>query len=105
MSVSRIGAAPTSPGTVFWGTSILGGVFEEIPFRGFVLQKLQERFDFVTSMVIQQKERARASQDAVDVLHQQIDGRPPPRRIRAGPPIRAEACVHFPFRFFSEFVW
>jgi hypothetical protein len=34
------------------GTSILVGVFEEVPFRGFVLQKLQEQFDFVTSTAI-----------------------------------------------------
>ena len=34
------------------GTSILVGVFEEVPFRGFVLQKLQERFNWVTSTLI-----------------------------------------------------
>jgi membrane protease YdiL (CAAX protease family) len=34
------------------GTSILIGVFEEAPFRGFVLRKVQERFGFVTSVVI-----------------------------------------------------
>ena len=32
--------------------SILVGFFEEIPFRGFILQKLQERFDFWTAVVI-----------------------------------------------------
>ena len=31
---------------------MLVGVFEEIPFRGFILRKLQERFDFGTSVAI-----------------------------------------------------
>jgi CAAX protease family protein len=52
----RIGQPVWSSAYVTWnsvlGTSILVGVFEEIPFRGFMLQKIQERFDFVTSMVI-----------------------------------------------------
>jgi len=52
----RIGPPVWSTAHVTWnsivGTSILVGVFEEIPFRGFLLQKLQERFDFVTSTVI-----------------------------------------------------
>ena len=52
----RIGPPVWSSAHVTWnsilGTSILIGVFEEIPFRGFVLQKLQERFDFATSAVI-----------------------------------------------------
>ena len=47
---------------------------------------------------------ARASHDAVDVLQQRIDGGPAPRRIRPGPPIRAEACTRLPFRLFSEVV-
>ena len=52
----RIGQPEWSSAHVTWnsilGTSLLVGVFEEIPFRGFVLQKLQERFDWVTSTVI-----------------------------------------------------
>ena len=52
----RIGQPDWGSAHVTWnsilGTSILVGVFEEVPFRGFVLQKLQERFDFVTSTVI-----------------------------------------------------
>jgi CAAX protease family protein len=52
----RIGQPAWGGAYVTWnsilGTSILVGVFEEIPFRGFMLQKLQERFDFVTSTVI-----------------------------------------------------
>jgi membrane protease YdiL (CAAX protease family) len=55
-TVARIGPPVWSSAHVTWnsvlGTSVLVGVFEEIPFRGFVLRKLQERFDFVTSMVI-----------------------------------------------------
>lgn len=53
---ARIGPPVWSSAHITWnsilGTSILVGVFEEIPFRGFMLQKLQERFDFATSMVI-----------------------------------------------------
>ena len=52
----RIGQPAWSSASVTWnsvlGTSVLVGVFEEIPFRGFMLQKLRERFDFVTSTVI-----------------------------------------------------
>ena len=52
----RIGQPQWGSAHVTWnsilGTSILVGVFEEVPFRGFVLQKLQERFDCVTSTVI-----------------------------------------------------
>lgn len=33
-------------------TSILVGFFEEVPFRGFILQKLEERFSYWTSVVI-----------------------------------------------------
>jgi membrane protease YdiL (CAAX protease family) len=55
-TMARIGHPVWSSAHVTWnsilGTSILIGVFEEIPFRGFVLQKLQERFDFVTAVVI-----------------------------------------------------
>ncbi len=55
-TMARIGPPVWSGAHVTWnsilGTSILVGVFEEIPFRGFVLQKLQERFDFATSAVI-----------------------------------------------------
>ena len=52
----RLGRPDWGNAHVTWnsvlGTSILVGVFEEIPFRGFILQKLRERFDFVTSTVI-----------------------------------------------------
>lgn len=52
----RVGAPDWSNTHITWnsilGTSILVGFFEEIPFRGFILKKLQERFDFWTSMVI-----------------------------------------------------
>ena len=55
-TMARIGQPAWSSAHVTWnsvlGTSILVGVFEEIPFRGFMLQKLRERFDFVTSTVI-----------------------------------------------------
>jgi uncharacterized protein len=55
-TMTRVGPPVWSGAHVTWnsvlGTSILIGVFEEIPFRGFILQKLCERFDFVTSMVI-----------------------------------------------------
>jgi len=55
-TMMRIGRPDWGSAHVTWnsvlGTSILVGVFEEIPFRGFMLQKLQERFDFVTSTVI-----------------------------------------------------
>jgi membrane protease YdiL (CAAX protease family) len=55
-TVARIGPPVWSSANITWnsilGTSMLVGVFEEIPFRGFMLQKLQERFDFSTSMVI-----------------------------------------------------
>ena len=33
-----------------------------------------------------------------------IDRSPTPRRIRPGPPIRAEACTQVPFGLFSEVV-
>ena len=55
-TIVRIGPPTGSSASVTWnsilGTSILVGVFEEIPFRGFMLQKLQERLDFATSTVI-----------------------------------------------------
>jgi membrane protease YdiL (CAAX protease family) len=55
-TMARIGPPAWSSAHITWnsvlGTSILVGVFEEIPFRGFMLRKLQERFDFVTSMVV-----------------------------------------------------
>jgi membrane protease YdiL (CAAX protease family) len=55
-TMARIGQPAWGGAHVTWnsivGTSILVGVFEEIPFRGFMLQKLRERFDFVTSTVI-----------------------------------------------------
>jgi membrane protease YdiL (CAAX protease family) len=55
-TVARIGLPVWSSVHLTWnsilGTSILVGVFEEIPFRGFVLHKLQERFDFATATII-----------------------------------------------------
>ena len=55
-TVARIGPPVWSGAHITWnsilGTSILVGVFEEIPFRGFMLQKLQERLGFVPSVVI-----------------------------------------------------
>ena len=55
-TMARIGSPAWSSAHITWnsvlGTSILVGVFEEIPFRGFMLRKLQERFDFVTSMIV-----------------------------------------------------
>ena len=54
--IARIGPPVWANAHITWnsvlGTSILVGVFEEIPFRGFILQKLRERFDWVTSVVI-----------------------------------------------------
>ena len=55
-TMMRLGYPDWSSAHVTWnsvlGTSILVGVFEEIPLRGFVLQKLQERFDFAASTVV-----------------------------------------------------
>ena len=55
-TMARIGPPVWSSAHVSWnsilGTSMLVGVFEEIPFRGFMLRKLQERFGFVTALVI-----------------------------------------------------
>jgi membrane protease YdiL (CAAX protease family) len=55
-TMARFGLPAWTGAYVTWnsilGTSILVGVFEEIPFRGFVLQKLQERFGFATSAVL-----------------------------------------------------
>jgi membrane protease YdiL (CAAX protease family) len=55
-TAARLGWPNWSSAHVTWnsilGTSILVGVFEEIPFRGFILRKLQERFDFGTSAAI-----------------------------------------------------
>jgi membrane protease YdiL (CAAX protease family) len=52
----RIGQPAWGSAHITWnsilGTSLLVGVFEEVPFRGFVLQKLQERWNGVTSTVI-----------------------------------------------------
>ena len=52
----RIGQPAWESAHVTWnsilGTSLLVGVFEEVPFRGFVLQKLQERLNGVTSTII-----------------------------------------------------
>jgi membrane protease YdiL (CAAX protease family) len=55
-TMARVGYPDWSHANVTWnsiaGTSVLVGVFEEIPFRGFILQKLQERCGFVTSAVL-----------------------------------------------------
>jgi CAAX protease family protein len=55
-TMARMGQPAWSSVHVTWnsilGTSILVGVFEEIPFRGFIWQKLLERFDAVTSTII-----------------------------------------------------
>jgi CAAX protease family protein len=55
-TAARLGFPNWNAAYVTWnsvlGTSLLVGVFEEVPFRGFILRKLQERFDFWTSTVI-----------------------------------------------------
>jgi membrane protease YdiL (CAAX protease family) len=55
-TAARLGMPDWGHAYITWnsvlGTSALIGVFEEIPFRGFVLRKLQERFDFWTATVI-----------------------------------------------------
>ncbi len=52
----RFGSPHPSMQYVTWnsvlGTSILIGFFEEIPFRGFILQKLQEKFHFWISNLL-----------------------------------------------------
>lgn len=49
-TMARLGPPAWSNAHVTWnsilGTSILVGVFEEVPFRGFILQKLQKRYGF-----------------------------------------------------------
>ncbi len=53
LTTLRYGVPHLSSAYVTWnsiiGTSFLVGFIEEIPFRGFILQKLQERYDFATS--------------------------------------------------------
>src|SRR5580765_80206 len=55
-TMARVGYPDWSHANITWnsivGSSALVGVFEEIPFRGFILQKLQERCGFVTSAVL-----------------------------------------------------
>lgn len=55
-TMARVGPPVWGSAHVTWnsilGTSILVGVFEEIPFRGFMLQKLQARFGFVAALVM-----------------------------------------------------
>jgi membrane protease YdiL (CAAX protease family) len=55
-TLARMGPPVWSSAHVTWnsilGTSMLVGVFEEIPFRGFVLRKLQERFGFVAALIV-----------------------------------------------------
>jgi len=50
LSSALYGIPPFDPRVLTWnsmiGTSFLIGFVEEVPFRGFVLQKLQERMDF-----------------------------------------------------------
>jgi uncharacterized protein len=52
----RTGPPHWNPLSVSWNTlintSILVGFFEEIPFRGFILQKLQDRFPFWKATLI-----------------------------------------------------
>lgn len=54
--IAIIGMPNLSSAHITWNnilsTSILIGFFEEIPFRGFVLKKLQERLSFWLSMII-----------------------------------------------------
>ena len=49
-SLARLGIPHPSLNSITWnsvlGTSILIGFFEEVPYRGFILQKFEERFDF-----------------------------------------------------------
>jgi membrane protease YdiL (CAAX protease family) len=55
-TMARLGVPDWSHANITWnsviGTSILVGVFEEIPFRGFILRKLQERFSFSTAVAL-----------------------------------------------------
>lgn len=55
-NVLRFGWPHPHPANFIWNsmlsTSILIGVFEEIPFRGFMLRKLEERFSFWTAATI-----------------------------------------------------
>ncbi|AGK96012.1 CPBP family intramembrane glutamic endopeptidase [Clostridium pasteurianum] len=37
---------------VLWINILLVGIFEEVPFRGFVLQKLQDRTSFLTANIM-----------------------------------------------------
>ena len=52
----RVGAPDWGKTYITWnsvlGSSILVGFFEEIPFRGFILKKLQERLGFWASMFV-----------------------------------------------------
>ena len=49
-TVGRLGLPHPTPERVTWnsilGTSLLVGVIEEIPYRGFMLRKIGERFNF-----------------------------------------------------------
>jgi uncharacterized protein len=55
-TLARLGPPDWHALSITWNsilsTSILIGFFEEIPFRGFILQKLQERLDFWTATLI-----------------------------------------------------
>jgi CAAX amino terminal protease family. len=55
-SLARLGMPHPSLNSITWNsvlsTSILIGFFEEVPYRGFILQKLQERFNFWVANLI-----------------------------------------------------
>jgi membrane protease YdiL (CAAX protease family) len=55
-SMMRFGAPHPSAQSLTWnsviGTSFLIGFFEEIPYRGFILQKFEERFGFWIAMPV-----------------------------------------------------
>jgi membrane protease YdiL (CAAX protease family) len=55
-TLARMGPPVWSSAHVTWnsilGTSMLVGVFEEIPFRGFILQQLQDRVGFPRALVV-----------------------------------------------------
>ena len=56
LSAAVYGIPPFNPQVLTWnsiiGTSFLIGFVEEVPFRGFVLQKLQERIDFWAASLV-----------------------------------------------------
>jgi len=56
LSLARYGWPHPRPGAVTWnsilGTSLLIGFVEEIPYRGFIFQKLAERFSLTTATLL-----------------------------------------------------